>query len=361
MSGNSSAEKTEQPTQKKLTDARKKGQVPKSKEIVSACMISSMFLLLWVLASYFMDRMTYLIYMYEYVDYVRFDMAFTVVTGQIFKIMVQILVPFILTVVVVAVVSNFAQVGGLMAFEAIKPDLKKLNPIEGFKKLFKLKNFVELIKSIIKISVLSVLIYLAIRGHLNDMLIAPFCGEMCLMKVLGSVLKVIVIYTIIAFIFVGVADLFYQRWQFTKDNMMTKDEVKREYKQMEGDPQIKSKRKSFHRELLQEDQNQSVKSASALVTNPTHIAVALYYDEETAPLPVLFAKGRFGDAKKMRQYAEEANVPIIENVGLAHALYSKLDLFEEISYEFIEPVAKIMKWIKEIRENPERDIDMPEL
>jgi len=239
--------------------------------------------------------------------------------------------------------------------------LNKLNPIEGFKKIFKLKNFVELVKSILKITILSILIYLAIKHHINDMLIAPFCGELCLLYVLGSVLKTIIIYTIIAFIMVGVVDLFYQRWQFTKDNMMTKDEVKREYKQMEGDPEIKSQRKSFHRELLQEDQNQSVKSASALVTNPTHIAVALYYDEQTAPLPVIFAKGKLADAKRMRAYAEDANVPIIENVGLAHALYSKLDLFEEISYEFIEPVAKIMRWVKEIKDNPNKMMEPPEL
>ncbi len=361
MSGSSSAEKTEPPTQKKLNDVRKKGQVANSKEIVSACMISSMFLLLWMLSSFLMDRFTYLIYMFEYVDFTRFDIAFDVVVGQITKIMLHILVPFILTVIVVAIVSNFAQVGALVAFEAIKPDIKKLNPIEGFKKIFKLKNFVELIKSILKISILSILIYLAIRAHINDMLIAPFCGELCLMKVLGSVLKIIVIYTIVAFIIMGVADLFYQRWQFTKDNMMTKDEVKREYKEMEGDPEIKSKRKGFHRELMQEDQNQSVKSASALVTNPTHIAVALYYDEQTAPLPVIFGKGRYEDAKKMRMYAEEGNIPIIENVGLAHALYSKLDLFEEISYEFIEPIAKIMRWVKEVQENPGKDVQMPEL
>jgi type III secretion protein U len=271
MSGQSSGEKTEQPTAKKLRDSRKKGQVAKSKEVVSASLLTGLFVTLWVMSDYFVSRFSRMMLApANHITY-PFRIALETLLNEVMLTFVQILAPILLIVFIFGIGANFVQIGALFTVEPIIPKFEKLNPMKALKNIFSMKNLFELVKSVVKITVLSILIGWVIMGGIDDLLKAPSCGLTCLISVFASLMKQIIIVTIIAFVIIAAFDLFFQRWQYTKNLMMTKDEVKREYKEMEGSPEIKGKRKQFHRELMEGQgggQSQKAKESSVLVTNP---------------------------------------------------------------------------------------------
>ncbi len=154
------------------------------------------------------------------------------------------------------------------------------------------------------------------------------------------------------FIIAAAADYGLERWQYTKGLMMTKDEVKREYKEMEGDPQIKGRRRQLHRELLTNDAVQATRRASAVVTNPTHIAVALRYDRDEAPLPVVLAKGENLIAQQILDVAERYDIPVMQNIDLARALHERVEIDQLIPADLIEPVAEVLRWVRRLARQP---------
>lgn len=286
------SEKTEQPTPKKLRDARKKGQVAYSKDFTQT-------ILLLVIFGYFIgnggnivEDMGILIQIPGKVYDLQFADAINVVMAEIGRIALSILAPILVIVIAVGLFADLMQVGVNFAFEAIKPSGKKLNVANNAKNLFSKKNLFEFTKNIIKVTFLSVLVFLVVRGSLNDLMRVPPNGIGGVTKAMGALVTQIMSYTAVAYIIVGAFDFVFQRRSHTKQLMMTKDEVKREHKESEGDPHIKGKRKQLHQEMIQSGMVEQTRKASALVTNPTHLAIALYYKPEETPLPLGPRQGR---------------------------------------------------------------------
>jgi type III secretion protein U len=228
----------------------------------------------------------------------------------------------------------------------MKPDINKLNPIEGVKKMFALKNLMEFVKSLLKVSVLSILLYWIIKQSIAPLVQIPLTDIQSVPDVfkemfLGFLLPFMAVYVVIAS-----ADYFLQRFLFMRDMKMTKDEVKREYKQQEGSPEIKGQRKSLHREMINEDTVGKTKSATVLITNPTHFAVGLYYEAGKTKLPLVTVKGVDALAFRMVEVAEDNQVPVVQNARIAQHLYHNVKLNDFIPNEMLAPVAEILKWVQ---------------
>ena len=344
------SERTEQPTPKKLRDARGKGEVATSKEVVSAGLIVAIFALFFALGTYYVETMGEMMILPA--DYTGLPLreALPRIADGLAESAFSILAPLLLLVLVVGVAANYFQFGFLFVLEPLKPKAEKLSPATNIKNIFSMKNLVEFFKSIIKISVLSASLYFVITDGLPDLLQAPRCGLDCVLAVAAALLAKILIATAVAFVVLAAADFFFERFQHTKKLKMTKDEVKREYKEAEGDPIIKSKRKHLHQELMMQNTTERVRKSSVLVTNPTRIAIAIYYDEEETPLPVVVAKGQDHVARRMIEVAREEGIPVMENVPLARALHEDGDVDRYIPSELIEAVAEVLKWVQQVAE-----------
>jgi type III secretion protein U len=351
-------EKTEMPTPKKLRDARKKGQVAYSKDFTSTLLLVGIFAYIgfkWGAAVKDLGGM--LIFPYQYFPMEFEKGAATVLDGCLSQLMAALL-PLLGIVVGLAVAGGFIQVGAMFAMESIKPDLKKLNPLAKFKQIFSKKNFFEFFKSALKIIFLGILIYRLIKGKLGDFILLPHSGLTGLMAIMGPVMKDFASVTIFAYLVVAVADIFFQRRDFTKKLMMSKSEIKREYKEMEGSPEIKGRRRQLQQELMNEPPAQRTQRANALITNPTHLAIAVLYEEDITPLPVVLAKGEGNLAAEMIRIARDNGIPIMRNIPLAHALMSSAGILEFIPNGLLEPVAEVLRWVNELKESGESQIEI---
>jgi type III secretion protein U len=349
----SSAEKTEQPTPKKLSDARKKGEVAKSKEVSSTFGFISVIALLWYMSDTYIITIQEMVLLPTTVYTEPFYKALDVVIHGILQKTIELILPLVVVAMVAAILGNVIQFGFLFAAESIKPDIKKINPISGFKKIFSMKNLVEFIKSIIKILFLSYVVYDVLYTSMGDMVHLPHCGTSCMLPMTGSLLKKLLLYAALAFIIISVVDYLFERFNFMKQNRMSKDEVKREYKENDGNPEIKQKRKQIHQEMVNSAEN--TKQSDVVIKNPTHLAIGLRYRENITPLPVVTVKGRGGNAKFIVNIAEQKGIPVLENVPLAHALFH-LDVTDFIPSDLIEPVAEVFRWVQEIKPQEEDDI-----
>ncbi len=209
-----------------------------------------------------------------------------------------------------------------------------------------MKSLMEFFKSIIKVSLLTILIWIVIQGNIQDILRIPLCGTSCITLVISALLKQLILISGVGFIIICVADYAFERYQHTKQLKMSKDEVKREYKEMEGSPEIKSKRKQLHQEMQSSNGRDNVKRSSVLVTNPTHIAIGIYYNKGETPLPVLTLKERGNQALELIEYAKELGIPVIQKVPLARALHADAELNQYIPTELIQPVAEVLRWLQ---------------
>lgn len=350
--GSSTGEKTEQPTDKKIKDARKKGQVAKSNDVNTAWLLICTFGFLAFTKEFYYEKVIEMIVLPTYFYDAPFDVALVEVGKGIVINFLLMVIPLLGLVAVMGIFINFAQVGPLFTMEPLKPDFKKLNPIEGAKKIFSKKNIVEFVKSILKTIFLGYLVYRVIKEVINPLLLVPFAGIEGVVAILNPIMKMFAINICLAYIVVAVADIFFQRKQHTKDLMMTKDEVKREYKEMEGDPQIKGERRHLHQELAMSDTVQSTKKSSVLVTNPTHYAIAIFYDEDVAKLPIVLAKGQDYLAQIMIKTAQEEGIPIMRDPKLARELYAHAQPYNYVPSDLVQPVAVVLKWAKELYEGP---------
>jgi len=344
------SEKTEQPSPKKLRDARKKGQVASSKEVASAALLLSVFAYIAAMSDTIYLKLKQMILLPTAFVNDDFAHALQASVEGVGNLALQLLAPLIGMVVIIAVVAYIAQFGVLMSAESVKPSLGKLNPAKAVKKIFSVKNLIEFLKSLLKIVFLSVLLYFVIRNSLPDLLKIPACGLKCVPLVLGTLLKHLAINAAFAFVIIAAADYVFQRYQFTKGLKMTKDEVKREYKEMEGDPLIKGKRKQLHQEMLSQNIVNSVKKSSVVVTNPTRIAIALEYRDGETPLPIVRAKGENLIAKRIIEIAKQEGIPVMENVPLARALHEHSSVDQYIPTDLIEAVAEVLRWVAQLEE-----------
>lgn len=342
------SEKTEKPTSKKIQDARKKGQVAKSKDFTQALLMVS--LLGYTLANarhIGEDMMRLLLLPASYLS-MTFHDALEMLLPEMAKTLALIVLPYLLIVIVVSVFSEALQSGFLFAPEALKPKLDNLNVINNLKQKFSMKNLVEFVKSLLKIAILGGVATLMIRGLLGDLVKLVHTDTDAIGDVLFLGIKQLIVYTGIAYIAIALADMVWQRHSYIKQLMMSKEEVKQEYKEMEGDPHIKSHRRHLHQEMLMSGAVDRSRQATALVTNPVHFAVAIFYESESTPLPLLTAKGEGVLAREMRRAAEEAGVPVFEQPELARGLYFRAETDHYIPSEFIEPVAILLREIRKI-------------
>lgn len=345
----SSGEKTEEPTQKKIRDAREKGQVSKSNDVVGASILFGLFIYFSMSWGNNLTRLsTNLVTPARYYSGDFQDGMLNVIKACITNIVI-ISGPFVIIAMIGAFISNIMQVGFLFAPDAIKADLNRLNPIEGAKKIFSVKNLVEFLKNCAKILVIGYVVFNLIKDYIDPLIKIPQFGIYGVLELIQEIFfkfayTILTVYVIIAFI-----DYLFQKKQYIKQLRMTKDEVKREYKEMEGDPEIKGKRKQLHQEMVMEDSVQSTKKSSVLVTNPTHYAVALYYDNDSSKLPIVMAKGKDFVAMRMIKAAQEADIPIMRNVPLARSLYAEAMLRQYIPKDLLKPVAEVLVSVQQFK------------
>lgn len=345
-------EKTEKATPKKRRDQRKKGNIFTSKDLVTAFFILIMFYSLKLLGPFYYKTLSEsMIYWLKATDgSLLIDKSnLSVLVLEISKTVAIVAGPLLLIGIFVNVLFTGAQTRFLFSKEALKPKFNRLNPIEGFKRLFSLKSLVEIVKSLIKIAVIIAIIYDDIKKNfvyaakLFDVDIITAVVYLC-SAILSSALTIGGV-----FIFIGILDYGYQWYDYEKNLKMSKQEIKEEYKQMEGDPQIKGQIKQKQREMAQKRMMQEVPNADVIVRNPTHYAIAIQYDPQKAGAPLVIAKGKDYVAQKIIEIAEENKILMTENVPLAHALYDEVDLGREIPSAFYKEVAEILAWVYEIQ------------
>ncbi|PAB61254.1 flagellar biosynthesis protein FlhB [Anaeromicrobium sediminis] len=347
-----SGEKTEKATPKRRKEARDKGQVLKSKEINTAFVLLVVFVALKFLGSYIYTNIATftknMLFEIQYVDDFTIKTATALSINVIVKIL-QIFMPIAGIALVTGLACNYMQIGFLFTTKSLKFDLNKINPISGFKRLFSIRNVVEFFKSILKISLVGyVLFKYIIKEAVNflnaiDMDVSQIGGYMfdraVAIGIRGSVILLVL----------GFFDYFYQKWQFEKDLKMSKQEIKEEYKQMEGDPKIKGKIKERQRKMAMSRMMQEVPKADVIITNPTHYAIALLYDNEKQEAPMVIAKGKDLIAQNIKRIAKENEVITVENKPLARALYASVDIGEYIPPNLYQAVAEVLAYVYKIK------------
>lgn len=342
-------EKTEKATPKKREDARKRGQVLKSAEINTAVMTAAMFGALYLFGGGIVNGMTALLKaMFEKMGDVRADTDVPGMASFISDILwrfLSILAPILIVSAVVGVVANLIQVGFLFTGEPLKPKFSKINPLQGFKRIFSMRSLAEMVKAIIKVTVVGVLVYNEYMRYFDSF---PGLMDITPAQAAGEIISIcfsLAFKAILALAAIGLADYLYQWWEYEKNLKMTKEEVKQEYKQQEGDPQIKSRRREKARQMSMMRMMQSLPKADVVITNPTHYAVALRYNEEEAPAPVVVAKGKDFVAQKIKDKAREYNIEIVENKPVAQALYTSCDIGQKIPDDMFAAVAEILAYV----------------
>ncbi|MGN0318948.1 MAG: flagellar biosynthesis protein FlhB [Lachnospira sp.] len=343
-------EKTEPATSKKLDEVRKEGQVAKSKEIITALMLLALFVALKIYAGTMGNSfITYFSEIYSSMNNVISSSAgglnmiqATGMIGTAFKAIIKISIPLLIVGLVIAILGNMLQQRWMVTAKPLKPKASKISPLSGFKRIFSVKQVVELLKSIAMLTVIVVVAYTTIKDEMN--LLLKLYG-ITLNQAIASIGNVIInlgIKISVIFLIVGFVDLIYQRHKFKTDNMMTKQEVKDEFKNAEGDPQVKGQIRRRMQEISRRRMMQQLPEADVVITNPTHFAVALKYEPNAGKAPVVIAKGADYLAFQIREKAKEYNIEIVENKPLARILYHNIDIGMEIPPELYQAVAEIL-------------------
>lgn len=346
-------EKTEKATPKKRKDARDKGQVVQTRDIGSAL---SLLLVFYAISAFSKFITTELFSVYHVVmDFcsnpklVFTQEHYTPVMKMTLLSILKLSLPFLLIALVVGVVVNYFQVGFLFTGEPLKFKLGKLNPLKGFKRIFSMKSLVEMLKSILKATGILYLCYNYISGKQN-VLIELMNYELAqAFAVIWDMILAIVIRCSIFLLVVAIFDYMYKKWENEKELRMSKQEVKDEYKQMEGDPFIKGKIKEKQRQMAMSRMMQEVPEADVVITNPTHYAVAIKYDRDKNEAPQVVAKGKDLIAANIKKIAREHEVIIVENPPLARALYSGVEIGEEIPFNLYEAVADVLAYVYNVK------------
>lgn len=350
------AEKTEKATPKKLKDARKKGQVAKIQDLPAAMtFIVSLGAAIGSMGFFFDQIGSFMLTTLRAVPEIGndFNNRAPGFFGYALQIILQTSLPIMVLVSLVGVIVSFLVVGPVFSFEAMKFDLKKLNPIEGIKQKFKLKTLVELIKSVAKITGAAIIIYLIIWKSLPQIISTILMPPIAAALIVNDFLVSAVIQVGLFFILVALFDLAFQKKNFAKEMMMQKFEIKQEYKDTEGDPHIKGRRREMFREIAYQEGPRAARRARAIITNPTHIAVALKYNPAEEPAPLILTMGTGLIADQIIKIGIENKIPIMRNVELARDLYARGKISEYIPEDLYPAVAEIIKWIESLEENPD--------
>lgn len=345
-------EKSEKATPKKMRDARKKGQVAKSVDfpasftfIVSISTVLGMSGYIFKLIFGFLQEMLSSVANANQISINPF-----LYCSKAIYVIFHASVPIMGLVAMVGVVVNFLIIGPVFSMEAMKPDIKRLNPISNLKNMFKIKTVIELLKSVFKITGAVVIIYFTIKNALPEIIGTINMPPIGAALVFASFLKKVVLRVGIFFMIIGVFDLAFQRKNFNKQMMMEKFEIKQEHKDSEGDPQMKGKRRQLSQEIAYQDGPSAARGAKAVISNPEHIAVAIGYTEEDDPAPKILTMGLNTVAKNIIDIAVNCDIPVMRNVDLAQDLYYKANIGDYVPEETYEAISEILKWVEQLKE-----------
>jgi len=347
-------EKTEKATPKKRKDARDKGQVFKSQELSSAIILLTLFVVLRLSFPFMFEQLQNMFVRFMQVvppyDEIYSLAGLNILGVEVFFWIGIISAPVVLFALVSGLAISYGQVGFLFTAEPLLPQLNRLNPMEGFKRMFSLRTFTELVKSLIKVALVSIISYqeyMTVTRNLPALLDKDvFQGA----TFIGESLFNLSIRVGIALLILSVLDYIYQWWEYEKNLKMSKQDIKDEYKQMEGDPQIRSKIKEKQRQLGLSRMMQQVPLADVIITNPTHYAVALKYEPGLNEAPVVMAKGADLVALRIRKVAEENKIAIVENPQLARVIFSTTEIGQMIPAEMFQAVAEVLAYVFSLRE-----------
>lgn len=347
-------EKTEEATPKKIQDSRKEGSVAKSKELTNALSLLALFVTLRFAMSFVGPRLVALFdkywvhasyYVLQGIDY----QSVLEMMIELAKDVVIISIPFLLVGFVVAFLGNKVQFKWMVTTKPMQPKLNKINPISGFKRIFSARSLFELVKSVALISLIAYMAYTVLEKHANELYVLYRITISQSLALLMDIVWELGIKISLVMLAVGFVDFAYQRYKHKQDLKMTKQEVKDEYKNSEGDPQIKSQQKQRMRQASQRRMMASIPEADVVITNPTHFAVALKYDANEHAAPVVTAKGTDFLAAKIKDVAKEHGVEIVENKPLARMLYYNVDIDREIPPELYQAVADILAYVYNLK------------
>ncbi len=350
-------EKTEQPTFKKLEDARKEGQVAKSKEVANAAGILALFLIARFYAgalgegfvNYFRGIYNTIPDAIQMYDSAVPSATISVILRQMILQMVIMMGPVLLIAVVIAFVCDVVQVKWKVTGKPLQPKFSKLNPVKGFGRIFSKNSLVELLKSVAKIGVIGYVAFSEVRKYASDLYLLYDIGLYQAIGLTGDILFSVGIKVAAAYMVIALLDLAYQKWKFRQDMMMTRQEVRDEYKNQEGDPQIKGKQRQRMREASQRRMMQQLPEADVVITNPTHFAVAIKYDPDKYDAPYVLAKGEDYLAQKIKEIAREHDVEIVENKPLARMLYANVDIGGLVPPELYQAVAEVLAFVYHLK------------
>jgi len=355
------AEKTEKATPKKLRDARKKGQVAKSQDFPSAFTFVVSISAVIILSGYIFKQLGgFMINMFRLAKRGSIDME-TMAGGLMRQAILTIFnasIPILLLTVFCGILTGFLIVGPLFSLEAMKPDIKRLNPVTNIKNKFKFKTIFELLKSIFKITGAFILIWSVVYTSLPEIIQTAALPVIGSAQVFAAFLIKVIIRVGIFFLAIAIADLVYQKRNFAKEMKMEKFEVKQEFKDTEGNPEIKGQRRRTAQEIAYQEGPTGVKRARAVITNPIHIAVAIQYNEEEEPAPRVVTMGKGTVADQIVKLAADFDVPIMRNVDLAQTLFEKGEIGDYIPEETYEAVSEILRWLEGLESEEAAHLDI---
>ncbi|MGM9924117.1 MAG: flagellar biosynthesis protein FlhB [Bacillus sp. (in: firmicutes)] len=340
-------EKTEKATPKKRQDSKKKGQVAKSQDVNTAIVLLIGFSFLSFLGGYLKDIVTeiFRISFEEFMLMPLTEMNLQIIFLQMIEKAAYFLLPIMVAAMIGGAIANYIQVGFLFSTESIQFKLSKLNPIQGFKRIFALRAIVELVKSVLKISLVGLVVFGVIWSRMDEILVLSQKSVGAALAIIGDITVKVGLYASVVLLIIAIFDYMYQKYDFEKNIRMSKQDIKDEYKNTEGDPLIKSRIKQRQREMAMQRMMQEIPHADVVITNPTHFAVAIKYDETKMDAPYVVAKGVDFIAQKIKFIAKENDIITVENRPLARALYDQTELGQVVPEEFFKAIAEILAFV----------------
>jgi flagellar biosynthetic protein FlhB len=350
MADDQDQEKTEPATPKKKDDARKKGQIAQSHEIPSVMVLLGALSVFYFAGGWMSSRLSGIMEeIFNHLFYRDFEgeVAYTILI-QIFRDLIILLAPLLAVVMIAGVISNVVQTGFLLTGEPLVPKLDKLNPINGFKRLFSLRSWVEVVKAVLKVIIVGGMAYSVLKGKMEQLpgLVALDTAD--IMAFMGKAALRLGFYTCLVLMVLAAVDFIFQHWQHGRDLRMTKQEIKDEFRQREGDPIVRSRIRTIQREMAMRRMMASVPEATVVITNPTHLAVALQF-ERSMPAPRVVAKGAGVIAEKIKELARAHDVPIVEQKPLARLLYKNVEIDQYIPADLYHAVAEILAYVYRLK------------
>ena len=350
MSGsNDSGDKTEKPTPKKLQDARKKGDIAKSKDITSTAGMLVILMLAAVALPLLGEQMAALVRASFEVMHEPFELAAPRLGRQAGMTLLLVAGLVVVPVALVGALVEFIQAGPVMSTEKLKPKMENMNPAKGLKRMFSMDNLVELVKSILKTAVVGTIAWLVMRKVLPELPLLVSGRPENVGAALWQTTWLLLAWAGGSFVLVSAMDLAWQRFSYMKKMRMSMRDIRQEMKDAEGDPHLKGQRRQLQQEWAQQGASNAAAEAHVLVVNPTHVAIAIAYDRESCPVPTVTAKGQDDDALAMRQAAQEAGVPVLRNIELARSLLADAETGEIVPAELFDIIATVILWAQDVR------------